>query len=47
MKVAMHLAGRFKSTTVRPPTQLPTGEHLERIKKAVQNAGLLQREAAE
>lgn len=47
MKVAMYYAGRLKSTTVRPPTRLPAGEHLNRIKQAVQNAGLLQNEAAE
>ncbi len=46
MKTAMVLAGRFKSTTVRPPTRVPSGESFERIKAAVRAAGLLQNEAA-
>lgn len=46
MKTAMYLAGRFKSTTVRPPTRVPSSESFERIKAAVRKVGLLQNEAA-
>ncbi len=47
MKTAMHHAGRFKSTTVRPPTRKPSGEALQRIKDAVEASGLIQSQAAE
>jgi len=47
MKSAMHHAGRFKSTTVRPPTRKPSGETLQRIKDAVVASGLIQSQAAE
>ncbi len=47
MKAAMHHAGRFKSTTVRPPTRQPTGDSLQRIKDAVNASGLIQSRAAE
>ncbi len=47
MKTAMHQAGRFKSTTVRPPTRKPTGDALQRIKDAVDASGLIQSQAAE
>jgi 4-hydroxy-tetrahydrodipicolinate synthase len=46
MKMAMYLAGIFKSPTVQPPTKLPVGAELEAIKEAVRNAGLVRREAA-
>jgi dihydrodipicolinate synthase/N-acetylneuraminate lyase len=46
MKMAMYLAGLFKSPTVQPPTQLPTGAELQAIKDALRNAGMMQREAA-
>ena len=47
MKTAMHHAGRFKSTTVRPPTRKPSGAVLQRIKDAVDASGLIQSQAAE
>jgi len=47
MKTAMHHAGRFKSTTVRPPTRKPSGDALQRIKDAVDASGLIQSQAAE
>lgn len=47
MKLAMNMAGRLNSTVVRPPTRLPEGAHLDRIREAVIEAGLLHREAAE
>jgi 4-hydroxy-tetrahydrodipicolinate synthase len=40
MKAAMFYSGRFKSDVVRPPTQKPKGETLEKIKKAVDSANL-------
>ena len=46
MKMAMFLAGRMNSTTVRPPISVPTGETYEAIRKAVEDAGLLKKEAA-
>jgi len=47
MKMAMVLAGRFKSGAVRPPIRQPEGAALERIRHAVADAGMLQAEAAE
>jgi 4-hydroxy-tetrahydrodipicolinate synthase len=46
MKMAMYLAGILKSPVVQPPTKLPAGAELQAIKDAVQNAGMLKREAA-
>jgi 4-hydroxy-tetrahydrodipicolinate synthase len=46
MKMAMYLAGILKSPTVQPPTQLPNGAELRAIKDALQNAGMMKREAA-
>lgn len=46
MKMAMYLAGRMSSTTVRPPIRIPTGATYDAIHQAVKNAGLLQRDAA-
>ena len=46
MKTAMVLAGRMKSNVVRPPTTPPTGAEHETIVAAVQQAGLLQKDAA-
>jgi 4-hydroxy-tetrahydrodipicolinate synthase len=45
MKMAMYLAGRFKSPTVQPPTRLPEGAELQAIKDALKAAGMLKREA--
>lgn len=47
MKTAMVLAGRFKSNTVQPPIQIPTGKTYERIEAAVRAAGMLSAQAAE
>jgi len=47
MKTAMHHAGRFRSTTVRPPTRQPSGDALQRIRDAVDASGLIQSQAAE
>lgn len=47
MKTAMMLAGRFKSDTVRRPTDKPDGAELQRIKDALAGAGMLTQEAAE
>ncbi len=41
MKTAMMLAGLLKSNRVRPPIAVPTGDTLVRIRKAVEEAGLL------
>jgi 4-hydroxy-tetrahydrodipicolinate synthase len=41
MKTAMKLAGRLRSSVTRPPIQAPSGETLERIRRAVEDAGLL------
>jgi 4-hydroxy-tetrahydrodipicolinate synthase len=40
MKTAMMLAGRFRSNRTRPPIQPPSGTLLERIREAVDQAGL-------
>ena len=41
MKTAMMLAGLLKSNRVRPPITVPGGETLERIRQAVEEAGVL------
>lgn len=41
MKVAMNLSGRMKSTTVRPPVEIPSGEAYQAIENAVKAAGLM------
>jgi 4-hydroxy-tetrahydrodipicolinate synthase len=41
MKVAMNLCGRMNSNTVRPPTELPTGETYDAIVAAVKEVGLM------
>ena len=41
MKTAMKIAGRFRSSVTRPPIQQPSGETLQRIRAAVEDAGLL------
>jgi len=46
MKMAMYLAGIFKSPMVQPPTRLPAGVELQAIREAVRKAGMMQREAA-
>ncbi len=46
MKTAMMLSGRMRSNVVRPPTKLPKGEEYDRIVEAVQQAGLLLKDAA-
>ena len=40
MKVAMHLCGRIKDTTVRPPIEQPAGKTYEAIVNAVKESGL-------
>ena len=40
MKSAMVLAGRFRSSVTRPPIQQPSGAVYDRIRQAVQDAGL-------
>ncbi len=47
MKMAMMLSGRMGPTTVQPPIAMPTGAELEAIKRALEDAGMLRREAAE
>jgi 4-hydroxy-tetrahydrodipicolinate synthase len=47
MKTAMVLSGRFRSDRVRAPIQRPQGVELEQIRSALENAGLLIRQAAE
>jgi 4-hydroxy-tetrahydrodipicolinate synthase len=46
MKMAMYLAGVLKSPAVQPPTRLPEGAELAAIKQALDEAGMLQRDAA-
>ena len=41
MKAAMVLAGRLKSDLIRPPTQVPSPERMERIGEALEEARLL------
>ena len=41
MKVAMNVCGRLKSTTVRHPIEIPTGEVYDGIVAAVKAAGLM------
>ena len=47
MKAAMVAAGIFPSGAMRPPTVAPGPEEIERIKAAVQAAGLIPAQAAE
>lgn len=46
MKLAMAMAGRLKSATVRPPTQQPDETTRMQIADALKAAGMLQKEAA-
>ena len=46
MKMAMYLAGRFKSPVVSPPIRQPEGEALQAIRDALKAAGMLLREPA-
>lgn len=46
MKSAMVLAGRLKSDLTRPPTLRPGREQLERIRKALEETGLLAAETS-
>ncbi len=41
MKAAMVMAGRLRSSVVRPPTRQPSPERLERIREALEAVGLL------
>ncbi len=47
MKTAMVLSGRMRSATVQPPIRAPSADEVERIRRALDDAGLLVREAAE
>ena len=47
MKTAMVLSGRMRSATVQPPIRPPAADEVERIRRALDDAGLLVREAAE
>jgi 4-hydroxy-tetrahydrodipicolinate synthase len=47
MKTAMMLSGRLRSDTVRRPTRKPEGAELEHIRTALENAGMLLKQAAE
>ncbi len=44
MKAAMVLAGRLKSGRTRPPTRAPSAERMRQIERALEQAGLLQRQ---
>jgi 4-hydroxy-tetrahydrodipicolinate synthase len=46
MKMAMYLAGIFKSPAVQPPTRLPSAAETDAIKTALRDAGMLRKEAA-
>src|SRR5215475_9531304 len=46
MKMAMYLAGIFKSPAVQPPTRLPSAAEVEAITAALREAGMLRKEAA-
>jgi 4-hydroxy-tetrahydrodipicolinate synthase len=46
MKLAMAMAGRLKSPTVRPPTREPDEPTRRQIAAALRQAGMLQKEAA-
>ena len=46
MKLAMVMAGRGKSAAVRPPTREPDEATRQQIAKALEHAGMLQKEAA-
>jgi dihydrodipicolinate synthase/N-acetylneuraminate lyase len=41
MKMAMYLAGIFKSPAVQPPTRPPSAAETEAIKAALRDAGML------
>ena len=47
MKTAMVLAGRLSSDTVQPPIRRPAPAELAEIRRVLDDAGLLSREAAE
>lgn len=47
MKMAMVLSGRLKSATVQPPIRQSEGAELEKIRAALDDAGMLVRSAAE
>lgn len=47
MKTAMMLAGRFRSNRVRAPIRTPQGPELEQIRRALDDAGMLMKQAAE
>ncbi len=47
MKTAMVLSGRMRSATVQPPIRLPGADEVELIRRALDDAGLLARQAAE
>lgn len=47
MKTAMMLAGRFRSNRVRAPIRPPQGPELEQIRRALDDAGMLMKQAAE
>jgi hypothetical protein len=44
--MAMYLSGVLKSPAVQPPTRLPEGAELQAIRQALDEAGMLQRDAA-
>jgi len=46
MKMAMYLAGIFKSPAVQPPTRPPSAAETDAIKAALRDAGMLRKEAA-
>jgi 4-hydroxy-tetrahydrodipicolinate synthase len=46
MKMAMYLAGIFKSAAVQPPTRPPSAAEIDAIKAALRDAGMLRKEAA-
>ena len=47
MKSAMVLSGGMRSAVVQPPIRQPDGEELETIRQALDEAGMLVRQAAE
>lgn len=47
MKTAMMLAGRFSSDHVQPPISRPSAAEVDQIRRALDDAGLLVKEAAE
>jgi len=46
MKLAMAMAGRLRSSVVRPPTQQPDDKTRQEIARVLKDAGLLQKAAA-